>query len=424
MKRNILNYICFSLGLMSVFSCKETDRFKPNSDDSTPPGKVELREYKALYGGARFFYNLPDDEDLMSIEAVYTSTNGKPFTFSASYFVDSLDVYGFPSTNEYTVELFAVDRAGNRSEPLAVKVQPLEPAFTRVAQSIEVKPGFSSFFLDWTNELEQNINVYVDFSFTQNGQTREFTTVFSSNLAEDRRFINDLFLSPQEKVDVKVRVEDIYGNTTEPIAKGQLSLYEDIKIAKDTWVLPNPNDTIGGVPMVFGNGLEGRNRYVIDDEIDRGDNLNFMHTNSRGRTGRIADGNMPWNFIIDLGAYYELSRIVTVQRHSGGLANISRGQYYRNENVGMYNMYIWDDATNSWEFVSQHKIIVPLGLSELEFVRVGEAGDMAYMYPDDPKYTKRTRWFRYEAIKSFNGNYTLEDANCLSEITLYGRKSN
>src|SRR5690606_15154489 len=219
MKRNILNYRCFSLGLMSVFSCKETDRFKPNSDDSTPPGKVELREYKALYGGARFFYNLPDDEDLMSIEAVYTSTNGKPFTFSASYFVDSLDVYGFPSTNEYTVELFAVDRAGNRSEPLAVKVQPLEPAFTRVAQSIEVKPGFSSFFLDWTNELEQNINVYVDFSFTQNGQTREFTTVFSSNLAEDRRFINDLFLSPQEKVDVKVRVEDIYGNTTEPIAK-------------------------------------------------------------------------------------------------------------------------------------------------------------------------------------------------------------
>src|SRR3546814_19394729 len=83
--------------------------------------------------------------------------------------------------------------------------------------------------------------------------------------------------------------------------------------------------------MCFGNGLEGRTRYVIDDIIDQGDNLNFMHTHSRGRTGRAEDGNMPWNVIIDLGDYYELSRIITVQRHSGGLANISLGQYYRYE---------------------------------------------------------------------------------------------
>lgn len=424
MKNSVFNYICCSITLMFLFSCKETERFKPNSEDNTAPGKVELREYKPLYGGARFFYNLPKDEDLMSVEAVYKSPNGKSFTFAASYFVDSLDVYGFPSTEEYSVELFAIDRAGNRSEPLTVAVQPLEPAFTRVAQSIEVKPGFSSFFLDWENELEQNINVYVDFSFNQDGQNRNLTTVFSSNLAEDRRFINDLTLGPQEKVDVKIRVEDMYGNITEPIEKGKITLYEDVKISKDSWILPEPNDSIGGVPMVFGNGLEGRSRYVIDDEIDRGDNLNFMHTDKRGRTGRVADGNMPWNFIIDLGAHYELSRIVTVQRHSGGLANISRGQYYQSENVGIYNMYAWDDDIKEWEFISQHKIPVPEGLSELEFVKKGEAGDMAYMYPDNPKYTKPTRWFRYEAVKSFNGNYTLEDANCLSEITLYGRKSN
>ncbi len=424
MKGTYLKFIYILLGVSIFSSCKEGDRFKPNSDDSQAPGKITLKEYKPLFGGARFFYDLPADEDLMNVEAVYTNPNGKTFTFSASYFVDSLDVYGLPSTDEYSVELFAVDRAGNRSEATEVKVTPMEPAFSRVANSMQVKPGFSSFFLDWTNELKQNINVYVDFTFNQNGETRTLTSVFSSNLEKDRRFVNDLFLPPTEKVAVKVRVEDIYGNITESIDKGQISLYEDVQIPKTSWVLPNPNDSIGGVPMVFGNGLEGRNRYVIDDIIDRGDNLNFMHTNSRGKTGRTADGNMPWNFIIDLGDYYELSRIITVQRHSGGLANISRGQYYRDENVGIYNMYIWDEATESWEYVSQNKIDVPMGLSELEFVKKGEAGDMAYMYPDEPAYTKKTRWFRYEAVKSFNGNYTLEDANCLSEITLYGRKSN
>ena len=409
---------------MIFLSCKETERFKPNSGDGSAPGKVVLKSYKPLYGGARFFYTPPNDEDLMSVEAMYTNAAGKTFTFSASYFADSLDVYGFPSTGEYNIQLFAVDRTGNRSDALDVAVTPLEPAFRRVANSIEVKPGFSSFFLDWQNELEQNINVYVDFTFNQDRAQRNLTSVFSSNLSEDRRFVNDLFLPPTETVGVKVRVEDTYGNITDVIDKGSISLYEDNEVPKDTWVLPNPNDSVGGIPMVFGDGYEGRNRYVIDDIIDRGDNLNFMHTNSRGRTGRTTDGNMPWNFIIDLGGYYELSRIITVQRHSGGLANISRGQYYQSENVGMYNMYIWDDASESWEFVSQHQIDVPQGLSELEFVKMGEAGDMAYMYPDEPAYTKPTRWFRYEAVKSFNGNYTLEDANCLSEITLYGKKRN
>lgn len=407
-----------------VLSCEEETRHLATMNDKTPPGPVTLISYKPLYGGARLYYQVPDDEDLLSIEAVYTNQHGESFTFASSYFVDSLDVYGFSTTDEHTVQLYARDRAGNLSEPLSVSAAPLEPAFTRVASSIVVKPGFSSFFLDWKNELEQNINVYVDFSYTQGGTERKFSTVFSSNLATDRRFVNDLFLTPDEPVSVTVRVADQYGNITDPIDKGQISLYEDGQIPKENWVLPAANEMIGGVPMCFGNGLEGRSAYVIDGIIDRGDNLNFMHTHSRGRTGDKADGNMPWNFIIDLGDYYELSRIITVQRHSGGLANISRGQYYRSENVGVYNLYIWDDDTQQWEYVTQHKIPVPQGVSELEFVKLGEAGDMAYMFPDDPQYTKPTRWFRYEAIKSFNGNYTLEDANCLSEITLFGRKSN
>ncbi len=403
-------------------SCKEENRFASHVTDDVPPGKVTITNQKPLYGGARFFYNLPADEDLLQVEAVYTAKNGKPYTFSASYFVDSIDVFGFGSTEAHEVKLYTVDRSGNRSAPVVVSVIPLEPAFSRVAASISVKPGFSSFFVDWTNELEQNVNVYVDYHFRLDGQERQLTTVFSSNLPVDRRFINDLYLSPDDPVEVSVRVEDQFGNTSDYIEKGSLTLYEDIEIPKAKWMLPDANDSIGGVPMVFGDGLEGRSSKVIDGIIDQGDNLNFMHTSSRGRTGRTADGNMPWNFIIDLGDYYELSRIVTVQRHSGGLANIERGHYYRWENVGMYNMYVWDEETNEWVFISQHKIPVPVGLSELEYVQAGEAGDEAYMFPDDPKYTKPTRWFRYEAVKSFNGNYTLEDANCLSEITLFGRK--
>lgn len=420
-----IKYLAVTLSLLvCVNACKEEGRYEPDRSGN-PPNKVSNVSYEPLYGGAKLFYTIPDDEDLLQIEAEYTNEKNQTFLFSSSYYKDSLTVYGFSSVKEYTVRVYSVNRNGIRSEPVNVNITPLEPAYTRVAKSVTVKAGFSSFLVDWDNELAQNINVYVDFSYTQNGESYSFTNVFSSNLEKDRRFISDLYLSSSEPVSVRVKIEDTYGNITEPIDQGQFTLLEDVKIPKDNWVLPNANDSVGGVPMCFGDGLEGRARYVIDDIIDRGDNLNFMHTHSRGRTGRTADGNMPWNFIIDLGDYYELSRIITVQRHSGGLANVSRGQYYQYENVGIFRLYIWDDATNSWsDPITENKIAVPTGLSEIEFVRMGEAGDMAYFYPDDPQYTKPTRWFRFEAVKGFGGNYTLDDANCMSEITLYGKKAN
>lgn len=423
MKTKILFYLLTIMICFSTFSCKEEGRYIPDSESSGAPGQVVDITYKPLYGGARFFYKVPDSKDLLTINAEYTNENNKTFTFSASYFTDSLDIYGLPNEEERDIRIYTTNRAGDKSEPTIVKVKPLEPAFSRVAKSLVVKPGFSSLMLDWKNELEQNVNVYVYYKFTKDGQDFEYTTVFSSNLLEDRRFVENLVLTPQEPVDVNVQVEDSYGNITEIMPMGQVSLYEDMEIPKDLWELPKTATLIGGVPMCFGDGSEGRLTKVIDGIIDRGDNLNFMHTQSRGHTGDSKDGNMPWNFMIDLGAHYELSRIITTQRHSGGVDNVNRGQYYKDENVGMYNMYIWDDETSEWVYVSQHKIPVPVGLSEIEFVKKGEAGDMAYMYPEEPQYTKPTRWFRYEAIKSFNGNYTLEDANCLSEITLYGRKA-
>lgn len=424
MKKEYVKYLTvFAATVLIALACKEGTRYETTSGDKTPPGKVTNISYKPLYGGARFFYTIPRDEDLLSIDAEYTNAMNQTFCFSASYYADSLDIYGFGDTTVYTVKLYAIDRAGNRSETTSVSVKPLESAISRVAKSVLVKPGFSSFFLDWTNELEQSINVYVDFNFVQDGVKRELTSVFSSNFLTDRRFIEDLSLSPQDVVNVKVKVEDRYGNTVVLPNAWQINLYEDSKIAKNKWVLPQPNDTIAGVPQFYGSGYEGRMSFLIDDIIDRNDNRNFTHTAGRGRTGVSADGNLPWNAIIDLGDYYELSRIVTNQRHDRS-NDVEQGQFYHSENVGLYNMYYLDEDTGEWELISQHKIPIPAGKSELETVKIARAGDMAYMYPDDPKYTKAVRWFRYEALKCFDDNYASNSANCLSEITLYGRKTN
>ncbi|MDR2038372.1 MAG: DUF4959 domain-containing protein [Bacteroidales bacterium] len=434
-----IKYLFLVLSFAAIFyTCKEEKRFEIGATDSVPPGVPVVRSVKPLYGGARIFFTVPSDEDLLSINADFVAANGKLFTFSTSYFKDSLDVYGLGDTIEYELQLYAVDRSGNKSSVVPVSVIPLEPSISRVAKSLIVKPGFSSFYVDWYNELAQTVNVYVDFEFTQNGNHRDMIIVFSSNDTIERRFIEDLELGSDEPVSVTIQVEDIYGNITSPVDFGQLTLYQDEKILKTDWVLPQTNDTIAGIPMCFGSGFDGRIYRVIDDEIDMAQSSNYMHTASMGRTGSETkpDGskgtntiedpgpNLPWNLIIDLGDHYELSRIVTHQRHSGGETSLDRGHYYKAENVGLYNMYYLDEDLNEWVYISQHKIPLPVGLNDLEIVKMGDAGDMAYMYPDDPQFSKPVRWFRYEALKCFDSNYTSNSANCLSEITLYGRKAN
>jgi hypothetical protein len=419
----------FVMFLSGFYACKEQGRFEIGYDDAVPPGAPEFIRYEPLYGGARLFYKIPADKDLLSIDASYTNPKGKTVWFSTSYFTDSLDVYGFGDSLEHVVQLYAVDRAGNKSKIIPVPVVPMEPAVSRVAKSIVLKPGFASFFLDWKNELMQTVNVYADFSYNHQGTLKEYRLIYTSNESTYRWFIRDLDETQQQPISVKVRVEDMYGNITEYIDKGQITLLEDELIPKDKWYLPEPNDTIGGEPMAYLQMGESRKTFLYDNIIDDGKNINYTGTSGSGRTGLAKDGNVPWNVMIDLGDEYEISRIITHQRYyrpnSEGIT-LGMGYYYghdNSENIGIYNMYVWDADNEQWEYISQHKILFPLGLSDLEYLQMGKAGDMAYLFPDDPQFSKPTRWFRYEALKSFLDNYTNETrANNLSEITLYGKK--
>jgi hypothetical protein len=289
-------------------------------------------------------------------------------------------------------------------------------------KSIEVKPAFGSFFVNWFNELEQSVNVYIDFSFNANGSQYSFTRVFSSNKDTVRVFITDLeIVAPQDPIAVNVHVEDLYGNVSATVNAGPIYLYEDFLIPKDNWYLPASIDTVAGIRQVDGNRWEGQNLKAIDGYINILDEPQYLNTaNSYSFNEFPFKG---WNFMIDLGDKYELSRIVTHQRRFVQNANqYSRGALYGTYNIGIYNMYIMDEETGEWELLTQVKIPIPTGM-DADIIRQGVAGDMSYMFPEEPKFTKPTRWFRYEALKGFNSNYTATDIYCLAELTLYGRKA-
>jgi hypothetical protein len=409
-------YLLMATFLLGLCACEEKGRFALSSSDSVPPAAPVFRTYKPLAGGARLFYQIPSDEDVLSINAEFIAANGQTTRFSVSYYTDSLDVYGFADTVFYSLNLYATDRAGNKSQSVPVEVKPLESILPKVARSIVVKPAVGSFFIDWQNELMQSINVYVDFSFTMYGKQRSLTTVFSSNKDTERRFIMDLLaLGENDPVDVKIRLEDLYGNKYPAIDIGRIFLLQDTELPKKGWLFPAPGTVMGGAVMADGNYREGRITYLNDGIIHTGDESNYIHTGQ----------NAPWNIIIDLGDYYELSRIITFQRRFSGTADkYSKGCLYSGENVGVYNMFGWDEETETWDTISRHTIPVPSGLSDLEVIKYhNSGGDMAYMLPNEPGFTKPFRWFRYQALNSFDSNYTGTGATNISEITLYGRKA-
>jgi hypothetical protein len=420
--KNLLILISLLAGL---YACKEQERFEIGYTDTEPPGIPGFIEAVPLYGGARIRFTVPSDEDLLSIDASYVDDRGKTVWFSVSYYQDTINVYGFSDTLVHTVNLYAVDRAGNKSESLPVPVKPLEPAYMKVAKSLIAKAGFSSFFMDWTNDLQQNLNVYADFSYTQNGEYKEHKLIHTSNVLNERWVIRDLELSGDEPISLKIRVEDYYGNITEYIDKGQIALFEDEMIPKDKWSVLEVGSYMGDIPMGFLSADEGRISYVIDGIIDDGRNMNYGNTGGIGRTGQDFDGNQQWNIMIDLGDEYELSRIITHQRYYNGGSSL-RGMYYMDDNVGTYKMYLWDSEAERWDSINRHTIPLVEGLSDMEYRQMGIAGDMAYCIPDNPQFTRPTRWFRYESLYPFGTTQFswLNRDRCISEITLYGRKAN
>ena len=134
--------------MTGISACKEEGRYQSSKEDSTPTSPPTIIKHVPLFGGARIFYTIPPQENLISVNGEYTNEKGVTWTFSSTFYKDSLDIIGFGAEKEYTVYLYGVNRAGVKSEKVPYKVTPLEPAISRVAKSIKLMEGFSSFLLD------------------------------------------------------------------------------------------------------------------------------------------------------------------------------------------------------------------------------------------------------------------------------------
>lgn len=151
--------IIFSVLAVFVSSCEDTNLLRPfGPDDTTPPSVVTDVVYQAIPGGAIFKYTLPKDQDLAYVQAVY-SVNGVKKDMLASQYMSELKIEGLPEKKEYQVELYTIDKAGNKSAGVPVTIIPEESPVKVTRESLKVTPDFGGFKIDYKNPSQSELSL-------------------------------------------------------------------------------------------------------------------------------------------------------------------------------------------------------------------------------------------------------------------------
>lgn len=202
--------------LLSFMACKE-EQIGQYPVDSIPPKPISNPEVENFSGGARVTYQLPDETDLLYVKTTYTLPNGDLQEMKASVFTNSLVLKGFARSQKITLQLIAVDRSQNESQPIAVEIEPEDAAIYDIIENISLITAFGGFKMMWNNPLQEDVTVTV----LKKNSTNTFELVdalYSSEKEADRAIRGQ----DSTMTTFGIFIKDLYNNMTD-------TLFFDIK---------------------------------------------------------------------------------------------------------------------------------------------------------------------------------------------------
>lgn len=212
----------------------------PNWDneitDAVPPGPVSNVNVENINGGAIITYSLPSDNDLMAVKAIYTFREGGEIMESySSASTDSIKLVGFPDTQERTIQLVAIDKSKNESEPVTTTIKPLTIPVEIIRNSLVVNETFSGVFVKWDNPTRADIGVSLYVKDSLGFYNLDYTYFTrESGQYSFRGYEN-------EEREFRVVVRDRWNNTATPIDAKLTPLFEEDVVGRNpggatTWI--------------------------------------------------------------------------------------------------------------------------------------------------------------------------------------------
>lgn len=391
MKRNLIFSALLATGFL-VLGCSE-DHNAPTSSDGVAPQPIAEQSIsvRPIAGGAVIRYELPQEPDLLAVEARYRISSGKEYKVRISSLVDSLVVEGYLEQKEYPVMLYVVDRAENYSSPVKVNILPDEAPINTIFSSLSLSSDFGGVVVSWENPSESPIAIFLSRE-EENGERIEIDAYYTK--AKQGKFAVRGLEAKQTKFCLQLRdkwqnYSDYYTQSIQPIFEEELD-YEKFK--------PMELKYSGNVSST--SSLS--DLWTRDLKASERPNLERMST------------TIPWNASFTIGdTAAKLSRIVIWQY---GWTFNGYGQFYSGGNARTYEFYGSNDPTptgeldDSWELFLTADIVKSSG----EPYNAGAEGmteedfDVAFNRGHEfmiPIGTPRYRYFRMKCLRSFeNGS--------------------
>lgn len=380
--------IIFSVLTLFVFSCEETNMQRPfGPDDTTPPDAVTNVVYKAIPGGAIFNYTLPKDQDLAYVQAVYNVNDTKK-DMSASQYMSELKIEGLPEKKEYQVELYAVDKAGNRSEPVSITIIPEESPVKVTRESLKVTVDFGGFKIDYKNPSESELSLYVYQKDTESDKM----VFYEARVVSQKEGTYQVIGLPNKTNTFSVFVRDRFENTSESLTFEERPWHEEY--------LDKKNFKYVGKPRVIDESdwyaWSGNPACVWDNIVGQ---WNFAQTASGDK--------FPHYFCIDLGVTVPIGRILFQQRLGDQeIFNMDCPQFFEVYGAAELPVVNQDDPLEGWTKLNQEtfEVIRPSGRKpgEPPTTEDREAAEKGIMFTiDKPFPHPEIRYIRFKFLKSF-----------------------
>lgn len=209
-------------------SCKE-ETIGQYPVDNTPPQRVSNPMITNIKGGAIIKYDLPYDDDLLYVKAVYKLPNGEEKETLASAFVNELTIKGFARSAKTKVLLITVDRSQNQSDPVEIEIEPLDSPIFDIYKSLSVIASFGGIKLSWQNPEKEDIVVGVLYKDEDNS----FTSIDNFYTSIDEGVGAVRGLESKESV-FGVFIRDVHKNYTDTLFT-TLIPWEESELDKQLW---------------------------------------------------------------------------------------------------------------------------------------------------------------------------------------------
>lgn len=393
----IINRFLIAITAMELLvSCGKEVEKEPVSTDKTAPAEILNVQVENRPGKAKITYTVPRDKNLLYVKAEFTPTSGKPSESKASYYVDSLIVDGFADTLEHEVKLYSVSRSGAQSEPVVVKIKPLEAPIFQVLRSLKAVNAFGGFNIEAGNPTGGDISIIV---LTKNVFKEYEANNNWSVFTNEKNILTRVRGMDTVTVSIGFLVKDRWGNGTDTVYKNVTPIYE---------VQIDPSNfkavvLAGDAPQVT-NGA--KLEYAWDNRF--GWPYTSFTDQSRGGSG-------PHLITFDLGVTAKLSRVWLRPFPEG-----SRWYYLttmkRFEIWGATNPSPSGELDNTWTLLGTYEVTKPSGLPYGTDNSLDQATASAGYNWDIDLNAPRVRFLRVRCLENFAGG----TAQSINEIKVYG----